>query len=230
MFLILLKNTLTQSTFHLVSIKADGAKGSTKSRAQMKKDRKSMKTKERDTDTSSVRGFSTDQRINILSMNINKNRLEHEKNETLLVGLSIQEAALGRQLESAEARAQSRCAKYKSTNPYWSIVDELVLKHDELVNTISERTASLFKTGSNNEVEEQVNDFLNQKSPIKKRKYNELVNENEKVKLFDIVESVDTNEIEAVTYEAKEEKLNKTTSNVSTAKKRSTRNKKHRKL
>ena len=189
-----------------------------------------MKTKERDTDTSSVRGFSTDQRINILSMNINKRRLEHENNETLLVGLSIQEAALGRQLESAEARAQSRCAKYKSTNPYWSIVDELVLKHDELVNTISERTASLFKTGSNNEVEEQVNDFLNQKSPIKKRKYNELVNENEKVKLFDIVESVDTNEIEAVTYEAKEEKLNKTTSNVSTAKKRSTRNKKHRKL
>ena len=190
-----------------------------------------MKTKERDTDTSSVRGFSTDQRINILSMNINKKRLEHEKNETLLVGLSIQEAALGRQLESAEARAQSRCPKYKSTNPYWSRVDELVLKHDELVNTISDRTASLFKTSSNNEVEEQVNDFLNQKSPIKKRKYNELVNENEEtVKLFDIVESVDISEIEVVTYEAKEEKLNKTTSNVSTAKKRSTRNKKHRKL
>jgi len=42
-------------------------------------------------------------------MNINIRRLKNQKKECELVGLSIQEAAIGRQITSAENRAQQRC-------------------------------------------------------------------------------------------------------------------------
>ena len=168
---------------------------------------KGKKNSERDTDTSSIRGFSTDQRICILSMNIDKKRLEHEKNESLMVGLSIHQAALGRQLESAEARAESRCPKYNKNNVYWKRVDELIKEHDELVKTISERTMSLFKNTDDDVVEEEVSDFLNQRSPVAKRKYTELVDDGDGVKLFDIEESVDNETNVEVSLDVKEEKL-----------------------
>ena len=185
-----------------------------------------LKGKERDTDTNSIRGFSTDQRICILSMNIDKKRLQHEKDESLMVGLSIQEAALGRQLESAEARAVVRCPSYKASNMYWRRVDELVKQHDDLVQTISERTASLFSKTESNDVEEEVNEFLNQKSPDQKRKFKDLVSDGQEViKLFDVEESIDVDDHVNVSYGVKEEKL-RTTKNVSTSKKSITRSKK----
>ena len=162
-------------------------------------------------------------------MNIDKKRLEREKNESLMVGLSIQEAALGRQLESAEARAVARCPKYKESNMYWQRVDELVKQHDQLVKTISDRTQSLFAPDTTKEVTyEDVNEFLNQKSPEKKRKFKDMVTDEEAVvNLFDVEESIDVGDNEAQSYEVKEEKLNgkkKAKKNVSTSKKRSTRN------
>jgi hypothetical protein len=93
---------------------------------------------EKKTDTSSVQVFSTDQHISIQSMNINKKRLvKHHKNQTLLVGLSIQESAISCQVESAKARATTHCPKYDRNNLYWKRVDELIVKHDELVKSIS---------------------------------------------------------------------------------------------
>jgi hypothetical protein len=174
-----------------------------------------MKTKkdiERDTDTASVRGFSTDQRISILSMNIDKKRLIHEKNESLLVGLSIEEAALARQLESAEARATARCPNYMESNRWWKRVDELVKQHDELVKSIRDKTKCLFETTQDHEVEEEVSAFLNQKSPDKKRKFKDLDNDSEVVNLFGIEESVDGEDTVAVSLEVKEEKLKKVSS------------------
>ena len=161
-------------------------------------------------------------------MNIDKKRLEREKNESLMVGLSIQEAALGRQLESAETRALARCPKYKETNMYWKRVDELVKQHDQLVKTISDRTQSLFAPDTTKEVTyEDVNEFLNQKSPEKKRKFKDMVTDEDAVNLFDVEESIDVVDNVAQSYEVKEEKLNgkkKAKKNVSTSKKRSTRN------
>ena len=205
---LLFNHTLTQylSFFH-ICILDDAPSSITKSRAQRKKDLKVKKTSERDTDTSSIRGFSTDQRICILSMNIDKKRLQHEKNEALMASLSIHQAALAKQLESAETRAESRCPKYKATNMYWKRVDELFEEHDQLVKTIRERTMSLFKATDNEVVEEEVNDFLNQKSPVAKRKYKDLVECGDGVKLFDIEESIDTDTNVDVSLEVKEEKL-----------------------
>jgi hypothetical protein len=112
-------------------------------------------------------------------MNINKKRLEHQKNQTLLVGLSIQESAVARQVESAEARANARCPKYNKNNFYWKRLDDLVIKHDELVQSISEKTVALFSTTEEKDDVNEVCDFLNQKSPVKKRKYNQLKEEDD---------------------------------------------------
>ena len=165
----------------------DAPKNTVKSRAQQKQDQNQNKRKERENDTSAVRGFSTDQRISIQSMNINKKRLEHQKNQTLLVGLSIQESAVARQVESAEARATTRCPKYNKNNVYWKRLDDLVIKHDQLVQSISEKTVALFSTTEEKDDGNEVSDFLNQKSPAKKRKYRQLKeDEDNSCVVFDI--------------------------------------------
>ena len=60
-------------------------------------------------------------------MNINKRRLNRQQNETRLVGLSIQEGEIQRQIESAERRSEHRCPEYAKQN-YWQRVDELLLE------------------------------------------------------------------------------------------------------
>ena len=162
-------------------------------------------------------------------MNIDKKRLKHEKNEALMVGLSVQEAAIGRQLESAEARAVSRCPKYKESNIYWKRVDELVKKHDDIVKTITDRTESLFADEKEEELNyEDVNEFLNQKSPIKKRKLSELNLPDDTVNLFDVEESIDVVDNKSESIEMKKEELeiiNKN-KNVSGSKKRTRKKRK----
>jgi hypothetical protein len=129
--------------FSLLVTTSNSAKGATKSRAQRKREQRIMKDKERENGTLNNRVFSTDQQIDILTMNINKKRLEHEKNETLLVGLSIEKAVLSPQLESAEARAAVRCPKYNRNNSYWQRIDELIHTHDDLVKTTSEKNGCI---------------------------------------------------------------------------------------
>lgn len=183
-------------------------------------------------------------------MNINKKRLEHQKNQTLLVGLSIQESAIARQVESAEARATSRCAKYNKNNTYWKRVDELIEKHDELVKSISEKTVALFSNNDDKEDDNEVSEFLNQKSPTKKRKYTQLKNDDDdSIVVFDLEEVAKDDDDEDVidkldnskklkvaendeddvgkmiSYEVKEEKVDsaKQQKNVSTRSKRARR-------
>ena len=87
-------------------------------------------------DRSAVRGFSTDQRISIKSLSINQKRLEHQNNQSYLVGMSITESAMAREIENGEKRATIRCPVYDSENVHWKRVDELILKHSELVKSI----------------------------------------------------------------------------------------------
>ena len=72
------------------------------------------------------------------------------------------------------------------------------------------------------EVEDEVSAFLNQKSPDKKRKFKDLVNDGEVVNLFNIEQSDNVEDTVAVSLEVKEEKLKK----VSSMNKRNTRSKK----
>ena len=83
----------------------DALKDIVKSRAERKKELKLKKDKDRASSETAKRGFSTDQRISIELLNINHQRLAHQKEETRLVGLSIHESAISRQIASAEARA-----------------------------------------------------------------------------------------------------------------------------
>jgi hypothetical protein len=77
---------------------------------QMKsKVQREAKAKERVGNIVAVRGNSTDQHISIESMNVCICCLEHQKKESKLIGLSIQEAAIRGQILGAENIASLFC-------------------------------------------------------------------------------------------------------------------------
>jgi hypothetical protein len=150
-----------------------------KSRRQRKKELQEKKTLKRSSSETASRGFSTDQRISIESLNINRQRLTHQKEETPLVGLSIHESAIGRQIASAEARAKDRCPKYNPKNPYWKRVDALLEKQESVTNNMGDYTTSLLEDSKKKDEDNtfQVSEFLNQPSPQKqtiKRSFEEM--------------------------------------------------------
>ena len=111
----------------------------TKGKGSRVKDRnKELKDKMEDaaTDTTHVRGFSTDQRIDIENLNVRKQALCDRQREQSIVGFSIEEAALGRQIETAERRAAVRCPVYDPTNVHWQRVDRLIEEQDEVIQRI----------------------------------------------------------------------------------------------
>ena len=58
------------------------------------------------------------------------------KNDSVLVGLSIEQCALKDQVEAAERRAASRCREYDPSNLYWRKVDSLLEDQDKLLEKI----------------------------------------------------------------------------------------------
>ena len=114
----------------------DTDKSQVKSQAQKRKALKKERDNDRANDTQNHRGFTTDQRISIKSMNINKKRLIHQQNETRLVGLSMQASAIQSQIDSAENHATMRCPKYTKSNVYWKRVDELLEEQSAVVEEI----------------------------------------------------------------------------------------------
>ena len=150
---------------------SDADKRTVMPRAQRRKEAMKQKSLERDDSTTEVRGFSTDQRINIQALNINKNRLDHQKNQTYLVGLSIQESAMSRQVRQCENRAANRCPVYDSENIHWKVADDLIEKHNELVLSIRTKTEELFNNNNSSKQlddDNEVGEFLQQTSPVKK--------------------------------------------------------------
>ena len=140
-----------------------------RSRSQMKKEMKDKKSVVRSNDDTVNRGFSTDQRISIESLNINRERLTHQKDETRLVGLSIQESAIGRQIASAEGRARERCPEYRPKNPYWKRVDQLLAEQQNVTDMMATYNNSLMNDNGSNTKDSgaKVSEFLNQPSPVK---------------------------------------------------------------
>jgi hypothetical protein len=94
-----------------------------------------------------MRGFSTDQRLNIEHVKINRQRLTHQKDETRLVGMSIQEAAIGRQIASAEARATVCCPEYDPSNVYWKKVDDLLEEQTRVTNNMGLYNTAMMEEG-----------------------------------------------------------------------------------
>ena len=144
---------------------------------QKKAEKKNVRNQERMHDNKNNRGFSTDQRISIESMNINKKRLVHQQNETRLYGLSIQASAIQSQIESAETRANQRCLKYHKSNVYWKRVDALLEEQNEVIETIKEHSRALITNDVTESFKTEVSEFLNQESPSKKHSYSNLLGE-----------------------------------------------------
>ena len=87
-------------------------------------------------DTASQRGFSTEQCLEIEALDLQKQTMVERKNDSLLVGLSIEQCALKDQVEAAERRAASRCPEYNPSNLYWRKVDSLLEDQDKLLDKI----------------------------------------------------------------------------------------------
>ena len=85
-----------------------------------------LKNSEVSHDSSAVHGFSTSQRIDIKTLNMQQQQILDRHNETSIVALSIEDSAIGRQLDAAEKRAELRCGDYSSNNVYWQRVDALI--------------------------------------------------------------------------------------------------------
>ena len=171
MFLLLLNHTYLTNCFirFLLTDTDDAPKTKSLTQLQKRKMRKVDKDNERASDTLNVRGYSTDQRISIETMNVNIRRLEHQQKESKLVGLSIQVSAIGTQIASAEARATQRCPEYNANNLYWKRVDLLIQQETDVVFTMNKYNNDLLvEDGSRNNVT-QISNFLNQESPIKKK-------------------------------------------------------------
>ena len=116
-------------------------------------------------DQSAVRGFSTDQRIDIEKLNVQQRMLKDRRDETTIVALSIEESAIGRQLGVAEKRAEQRCPKYDATNVYWKQVDQLIEDQQSVMDRIRAFNTLVTTSIQNTKVSE----FMNQDSPIKNK-------------------------------------------------------------
>ena len=74
------------------------------------------------------------------------------KNDSVLVGLSVEQSALKDQVDAAERRATSRCPEYNPTNIYWMKVDTLLEDQDKLLAKIRCFNTDLMKDKSNPKV------------------------------------------------------------------------------
>ena len=91
-------------------LSVDNAKSAhAKTQAQSRAAKRLKKMDERANDTTEIRGFTTDQRVSMESISINRKRLEHRQKETLLVALIIKESVIRTQIEAVERRAEHRC-------------------------------------------------------------------------------------------------------------------------
>ena len=106
-----------------------GAEG----RANVRKEEVKAKYTELKHNVSGVRGLTTDQRIELASLNLQKQAIVDRQKESTLVALSIEESALGRRIESTEKRAESRCKDYDKSNIHWKKVDELLDMQDDVL-------------------------------------------------------------------------------------------------
>jgi hypothetical protein len=137
-----------------------------------RKMRRDAKAKERENDNVNERGYSIDQRISIESMNVNIRRLEHQKKESKLIGLSIQEAAIRGQILGAENCAALRCPQYDPNNIYWCRVDMLVQQQTDCVVMMNKYNSEMLIENDGFGVigpQPMITRFLNAPSPEQRR-------------------------------------------------------------
>ena len=128
---------------------------------------------------SGLHRFATNQCLNIEMIKINRQRLNYQKDKMHLMDMSIQEAAVGRQIKSAESRTRKRHPQYKATNTYWKRADDSIKEQVKITILISRYNDSLLNNNDKREMENKkvITNLVNQPSPVKigrKRSYNEM--------------------------------------------------------
>ena len=108
------------------------------SRSQQRSAIKAEKLANSKVDTTAERGFSTEQRLEIETNEIRREEMNDRKKESILVGISIEEAAISRLIEAAERRAEMRCKEYNQSNKFWQKVDELMVKQEDIMKRMEE--------------------------------------------------------------------------------------------
>ena len=88
------------------------------------------------------------------------------KNEAVMFNLAIEESALARQLEGAEIRAKQRCPQYDESNPFWKKTNEIIKKHDQVMDRISNVNSQCDPVSY--ESSSKVSEFLNENSSRKR--------------------------------------------------------------
>ena len=118
----------------------DADKNVGKSRASKRKANNIEKELKRESDAQNKRGFSTDQELKLEIINLQKRKEEDRSRETILVGLSIQESAIDRQIQHAEKRAIRLSPDDETTRNsiHWKRVDLLIEKQNEVMKRISD--------------------------------------------------------------------------------------------
>ena len=118
---------------------SDAHKNVGKSRAAKRKADQIQKDAARESDKDNVRGFNTEQQIQIKMLKIQEKKEEDRARETILVGLSIQEGALARQIERAEDRAIRLCPEdeVNRSTIHWKNVDMLMKRHIAVMQKIN---------------------------------------------------------------------------------------------
>ena len=150
----------------LLFLTQDAPKNMAMGRAAKRKADMELNESERASDSGNNRGFSTDQRISIEGLYLQKQIQLQQSAEASMISLIAHERAISRQIDSAERRAEMRCKKYDATNMHWKIVDALLKKQASITTKMEVNTASLENNDDMNGVS-IVSDFMNQKIPSK---------------------------------------------------------------
>ena len=104
--------------------------------AALRKKEAKEKADEKQNDSESTRGFTTDQRIDIETLSLQKESMLDRKHEVAMVALSLEESSMTKLVEAAERRALQRCPKYSKTNVYWKKVDGMLIEQEQLMAKI----------------------------------------------------------------------------------------------
>ena len=141
-----------------------------RSRAELRKKESKEKAIDSVNDATATRGFTTDQRIEIENLGVQRESMIDRKNEVAMVALTLEESAMSKLIEAAERRAAQRCPEYNPENPFWKKVDSLLVEQEKLMAKISGFNDSVLKRKTSIC---EVSEFLNSPSPAPKKKRDE---------------------------------------------------------
>ena len=101
------------------------------------------KCNDRRNDSANDRGYTTDQRISIDLLRIQKMYHVQNANESNMIALIGHEAAISKQIETVERRTAIRFKEYNEDNVYWKQVENLLAEQNIITKNILNYTSEL---------------------------------------------------------------------------------------